>query len=46
VNINKDQIIQLLDSQGNHDQAPQAAQQLPSQVDTENQDRCCFIEGG
>jgi hypothetical protein len=35
VNISKDQIIQLLESQGNHDQAKQAAQQLPDQVDTE-----------
>lgn len=43
VNINKDQIIQLLESQGNHDQAQQAAQQLPSQVDTENQDHVSIL---
>jgi hypothetical protein len=36
MNINKDQIIQLLESQGNHDQAQQARQQLPDQVDTDN----------
>ena len=35
MNINKDQIIQLLESQGNHDQAQQARQQLPDQVDTD-----------
>ena len=34
MNLNKDQIIQLLESQGNHDQAQQASQQLPDQVDT------------
>ena len=36
MNINKDQIIQLLESQGNHDQAQQASQQLPDHVDTGN----------
>jgi hypothetical protein len=36
MNINKDQIIQLLESQDNHDQAQQASQQLPDQVDTNN----------
>jgi hypothetical protein len=36
MNISKDQIIQLLESQGNHDQAQQARQQLPDQVDTNN----------
>lgn len=36
MNLNKDQIIQLLESQGNHDQAQQASQQLPDQVDTNN----------
>jgi len=29
VNISKNQIMQLLESQGNHDQAQQAGQQLP-----------------
>jgi hypothetical protein len=36
MNISKDQIVQLLKSQGNHDQASQATQQLPDQVDTDN----------
>jgi hypothetical protein len=36
VNISKDQIVQLLQSQGNHDKAQQASQQLPDQVDTDN----------
>jgi hypothetical protein len=36
VNISKDQIVQLLESQGNHGQAQQASQQLPDQVDTDN----------
>lgn len=36
MNLDKDQIIQLLESQGNHDQAQQASQQLPDQVDTNN----------
>jgi hypothetical protein len=36
VNINKDEIIKLLESQGHHDQAAKAGQQLPDQVDTEN----------
>lgn len=36
VNISKDQIVQLLESQGNHDKAQQAGQQLPDQVDTDN----------
>jgi hypothetical protein len=36
MNIDKDQILQLLHSQGNHDQADQANAQLPQQVDTDN----------
>ena len=36
VNVSKDQIIQLLESQGKHDQAQQAGKQLPDQVDTDN----------
>jgi hypothetical protein len=36
VNISKDQIVQLLESQGNHGQAQQASQQLPDEVDTDN----------
>ena len=35
MNISKDQIIQLLETQGNHDKAQQASQQLPDQVDHE-----------
>jgi predicted heme/steroid binding protein len=38
MNISKDQIIQFLESQGSHDQAQQAGQQLPDQVDTDNGD--------
>ena len=34
MNISQDQIIQLLESQGNHEQAQQAAQQLPDQVES------------
>jgi hypothetical protein len=33
--INKDQIIDLLRQRGQHDQAEQAQQQLPDQVDTD-----------
>ena len=36
MNISKDQVMQLLESQGNHDKAQQASQQLPDQVDTDN----------
>jgi hypothetical protein len=35
MNISKDQIVQLLESQGNHDKAQQASQQLSDQVDTD-----------
>jgi hypothetical protein len=35
-NIGKDQIVRLLERQGNHDKAQQASQQLPDQVDTDN----------
>ena len=38
-----DQIIQLLESQGNRDQAQRAAQQLPGRVDTENQDHASIL---
>jgi hypothetical protein len=34
--IDKDQILQLLRSQGNHDQAGQASAELPDKVDTDN----------
>lgn len=33
--FDKDQILQLLRSNGQHDQADQAAEQLPDKVDTE-----------
>ena len=36
MDINKDQIIQLLESQGHHDQAQQAGQQLPDHVNTDD----------
>jgi hypothetical protein len=31
MNISKDQVVQLLESQGNHDKAQHASQQLPDQ---------------
>jgi hypothetical protein len=33
--IDKDQILELLRSQGDNDKADQAAQEMPSQVDTD-----------
>lgn len=36
MNIDKDQILQLLRSQGQHDQASQASSELPDKVDTGN----------
>jgi hypothetical protein len=36
MNIDKDQILQLLRSQGKNDQAGQASSELPDQVDTDN----------
>lgn len=33
--ISKDQVIDLLRQRGQHDQAEQASQQLPDQVDTD-----------
>ena len=33
--IDKDQILQLLTSQGDHDKAQQAESELPGQVDTD-----------
>ncbi len=35
MNIDKEQILQLLRSQGQHDQADQASTELPDQVDTD-----------
>ena len=43
MNISKDQIVQLLESQGKNDQASQASQQLPDQVDTDNQDHASML---
>jgi hypothetical protein len=36
MNIDKDQILQLLHSQGKDDQASQASSELPDKVDTDN----------
>ena len=36
MNIDKDQIVQLLQSQGKQDQASQASSELPDKVDTDN----------
>jgi hypothetical protein len=36
MNIDKDQILQLLRSQGKGDQASQASSELPDKVDTDN----------
>ena len=35
MNIDKNQILELLRSQGDHDKAQQADQELPGQVDTD-----------
>jgi len=35
MNIDKNQIMELLRSQGDHDKAQQADQELPDQVDTD-----------
>ena len=43
MNFDKDQILGLLRGQGNHDQADQAAQQLPDQVDTDNADHAGML---
>jgi hypothetical protein len=36
MNLDKDQILQLLHSQGKGDQASQASSELPDKVDTDN----------
>lgn len=38
MNIDKSQILELLQSQGKHDEAAQADSELPGQVDTDNDD--------
>ena len=43
MNIDKDQILQLLRSQGQHDQADQAAGELPDQVDTDNPEQAGLL---
>jgi predicted heme/steroid binding protein len=43
MNISKDQVVQFLESQGNHDQTQQAGQQLPDQVDTDNGDHAQLL---
>ncbi len=36
MNIDKDQILQLLRSEGKNDQASQASSELPDKIDTDN----------
>ena len=36
MNIDKDQILQMLRSQGQDDQAKQASSELPDKIDTDN----------
>jgi hypothetical protein len=43
MNIDKDQILQLLRSQGKHDEADQAGNELPDSVDTENGDHAGLL---
>ncbi|MCW2530212.1 MAG: hypothetical protein JWM76_5072 [Pseudonocardiales bacterium] len=43
MNIDKDQILQLLKSQGQHDEAAQAGTELPDQVDTDNDDHAGML---
>ena len=43
MNIDKDQILQLLKSQGQHDQAAQAGTELPDQVDTDNSEHAGML---
>lgn len=43
MNIDKEQILQLLMSQGQHSQAAQAGQELPDQIDTENGDHAGLL---
>jgi hypothetical protein len=37
MNIDKDQILELLRSQGKHDEAKQASKDLPDKVDTDDE---------
>jgi hypothetical protein len=43
MNIDKDHILQLLKSQGQHDKAAQASTELPDQVDTDNDDHAGML---
>lgn len=43
MNIDKSQVIDLLKSQGQHDQAASAEQELPDQVDTEHPDHADML---
>lgn len=43
MNIDKDQILQLLRSQGKHDEASQAGNELPDSVDTDNGDHAGLL---
>lgn len=43
MNIDKDQILQLLRSQGKNDQASQASSELPDQVDTDNPQHAAIL---
>jgi hypothetical protein len=43
LNIDKEQILQLLQSQGHHDQAAQANTELPEKVDTDNNDHADLL---
>ena len=43
MNIDKDQIIQLLRSQGKNDQADKAGSELPGQVDTSNSEHAGLL---
>ena len=36
MNVDKDQIVEMLHSQGKHDEAAQASSALPDKVDTED----------
>jgi hypothetical protein len=43
MNISKDQIVQLLHGQGQHDQATQVSNAAPEQVDTDNSEHADLL---
>ena len=43
MNISRDQILDLINGQGDHDKADQAVQQLPDQVDTDNSEHARML---